>query len=239
VYMAEEKKPGEVEQTSPELNDNQINEDAASATQSEEITAESQSEEIAAEPNGADNGAEPHGVFIKQEKTDKPHWYVIHTYSGYENKVKVNLDKAVINRGFEDVILEVKVPMDETIEVKNGKKKHVMKKMYPGYVMVKMILDDETWYVVRNTRGVTGFVGPGSKPIPLTDKEVRTMGIEDVQIKLDIEVGENVMVVSGPLESFIGVVKEVHPEKQKVKVIVSMFGRDTVVDLDFVQIKRL
>ncbi len=183
--------------------------------------------------------AEPHGVFIKQEKTDKPHWYVIHTYSGYENKVKVNLDKAVVNRGFEDVILEVKVPMDETIEVKNGKKKHVMKKMYPGYVMVKMILDDETWYVVRNTRGVTGFVGPGSKPIPLTDKEVRTMGIEDVQIKLDIEVGENVMVTSGPLESFIGVVKEVHPEKQKVKVVVSMFGRDTIVDLDFVQIKRL
>lgn len=183
--------------------------------------------------------SEPHGVFIKQEKTDTPRWYVIHTYSGYENKVMMNLEKAIVNRGFEDVILEVKVPMDETIEVKNGKKKHVMKKMYPGYVMVKMILDDETWYVVRNTRGVTGFVGPGSKPIPLTDKEVRTMGIEDVQIKLDIEIGENVMVTSGPLESFIGVIKEVHPEKQKVKVIVSMFGRDTVVDLDFVQIKRI
>ncbi|MDD5017296.1 MAG: transcription termination/antitermination protein NusG [Eubacteriales bacterium] len=182
---------------------------------------------------------EPQGVFIKQEKTDKPYWYVIHTYSGYENKVKVNLEKAIQNRGFEDVILEVKVPMEETIEVKNGKKKHVMKKMYPGYVMVKMILDDETWYVVRNTRGVTGFVGPGSKPIPLTDKEVRAMGVEDVQIKLDVEIGENVMVTSGPLESFVGVIKEVHPEKQKVKVVVSMFGRDTLVDLDFVQIKRI
>ena len=208
----DDKKPDDVVEAASELENNQINEDPS---------------------------AETHGVFIKQEKTDKAHWYVIHTYSGYENKVQVNLDKTVLNRGFEDVILEVKVPMDETIEVKNGKKKHVMKKMYPGYVMVKMILDDETWYVVRNTRGVTGFVGPGSKPIPLTDKEVRTMGIEDVQIKLDIEVGENVMVTSGPLESFIGVVKEVHPEKQKVKVIVSMFGRDTIVDLDFVQIKRL
>ena len=179
------------------------------------------------------------GVFIKQEKTDKPYWYVIHTYSGYENKVKVNLEKAIRNRGFEDIILEVKVPMEETIEVKNGKKKHVMKKMYPGYVMVKMILDDETWYVVRNTRGVTGFVGPGSKPIPLTDKEVRAMGVENVPIKLDVEVGENVMVTSGPLESFVGIIKEVNPEKQKVKVVVSMFGRDTLVDLDFVQIKRI
>ena len=182
---------------------------------------------------------EPQGVFIKQEKTDKPYWYVIHTYSGYENKVKMNLEKAIQNRNFEDVILEVKVPMEESIEVKNGKKKHVMKKRYPGYVMVKMILDDETWYVVRNTRGVTGFVGPGSKPIPLTDKEVRAMGVENVPIKLDVEVGENVMVTSGPLESFVGVIKEVHPEKQKVKVVVSMFGRDTLVDLDFVQIKRI
>ena len=208
----------------------------------------SMSEDIktdAAMPESEDNTTEettkpePQGVFIKQEKTDKPYWYVIHTYSGYENKVKMNLEKAIQNRGFEDVILEVKVPMEETIEVKNGKKKHVQKKLYPGYVMVKMILDDETWYVVRNTRGVTGFVGPGSKPIPLTDKEVRAMGVEDVQIKLDVEIGENVMVTSGPLESFVGVIKEVHPEKQKVKVVVSMFGRDTLVDLDFVQIKRI
>ena len=216
--------------------------DAATETADEAAADAADAAETAepAEDSAAQADAgEPHGVFIKQERTDKPYWYVIHTYSGYENKVKVNLEKAIINRGFEDVILEVKVPMEETIEVKNGKKKHVMKKMYPGYVMVKMILDDETWYVVRNTRGVTGFVGPGSKPIPLTDKEVRAMGVEDVQIKLDVEVGENVMVTAGPLESFIGVVKEVHPEKQKVKVVVSMFGRDTLVDLDFVQIKRI
>lgn len=191
--------------------------------------------------NKTEEGKKPElqGVFIKQEKTDKPYWYVVHTYSGYENKVKANLEKAIHNRGFEDIILEVKVPMEESIEVKNGKKKHVMKKMYPGYVMVKMILDDETWYVVRNTRGVTGFVGPGSKPIPLTDKEVRAMGVENIPIKLSVEVGENVMVTSGPLESFIGIIKEVNPEKQKVKVVVSMFGRDTLVDLDFVQIKRI
>lgn len=226
--MAEEKRPDDVLEMPSEPNDNKAPDDVLETSP---VPNDNQTNE--------DTPAESHGVFIKQEKTDKAYWYVIHTYSGYENKVKVNLDKTVLNRGFEEVILEVKVPMDETIEVKNGKKKHVMKKMYPGYVMIKMILDDETWYVVRNTRGVTGFVGPGSKPIPLTDKEVRTMGIEDVQIKLDIEIGENVMVTSGPLESFIGVVKEVHPEKQKVKVIVSMFGRDTLIDLDFVQIKRL
>lgn len=208
---------------------------------SDDIKAEDMIESSAetAETTEQERKPELQGVFIKQEKTDKPYWYVIHTYSGYENKVKMNLEKAIQNRGFENVILEVKVPMEETIEVKNGKKKHVMKKMYPGYVMVKMILDDETWYVVRNTRGVTGFVGPGSKPIPLTDKEVRAMGVENVLIKLDVEVGENVMVTSGPLESFVGVIKEVNPEKQKVKVVVSMFGRDTVVDLDFVQIKRI
>jgi len=177
--------------------------------------------------------------FIKQEKTDKAFWYVVHTYSGYENKVQANLEKAVANRGLEDVILEIKVPMEETIEVKNGKRKHVSKKMFPGYVMAKMILTDDSWYVVRNTRGVTGFVGPGSKPIPLSDAEVREMGVENVPIKIDVEVGDNVMVKSGPLESFVGVVEEIHPEKQKIKVTVSMFGRDTLVELDFVQVKRI
>ena len=177
--------------------------------------------------------------FIKQEKTDKPYWYVVYTYSGYENKVKVNLEKTVENLGLHDSILDVKVPMEETIEVKNGKKKHVQRKLFPGYVMVKMFLTDESWYVVRNTRGVTGFVGPGSKPIPLTDTEVRAMGVEDIPIKLDVEVGENIIITSGPLESFVGVVEEINVEKQKVKVVVSMFGRDTLVELDFVQVKRI
>lgn len=200
---------------------------------------------------GAENGEIPvddsedaeskkrHDVFIKQEKTDKAYWYVVHTYSGYENKVKANIEKTIENSGLQDVILEVKVPMEESIEVKNGKKKHVMKKLYPGYVMVKMFLTDESWYVVRNTRGVTGFVGPGSKPIPLSNKEVRAMGVEDIPIKLNVEVGENVMITAGPLESFIGVIIEVNAERQKVKVVVSMFGRDTNVELDFAQVKRI
>ncbi len=241
VYMSKETNIGDTADSPEEkkisaLPEEDINskDEASSALPEENAELPLQNEQ-----NPPEQKPDTTGVFIKQEKTDRPYWYVIHTYSGYENKVKVNLEKAILNRGFEDIILDVKVPMEETIEVKNGKKKHVMKKMFPGYVMVKMILDDESWYVVRNTRGVTGFVGPGSKPIPLTDKEVRAMGVENVTIKLDVEVGENVMVTAGPLESFIGIVKEVHPEKQKVKVVVSMFGRDTLVELDFVQIKRI
>jgi transcriptional antiterminator NusG len=166
-------------------------------------------------------------------------WYVVHTYSGYENKVKVNLEKMVENRSLQDVILEVKVPMEDTIEVKNGKKKVVSRKVFPGYVMVKMFLTDEAWYVVRNTRGVTGFVGPGSKPISLTDDEVRAMGVEYIPVKLDLEVGESVRIISGPLESFIGVIEEIHTDRQKAKVGVSMFGRETSVELDFIQIQKL
>lgn len=170
---------------------------------------------------------------------DKPHWYVVHTYSGYENKVKVNLEKTVENRGLQDLILEVKVPMEKTIEIKNGKRKDVDRKLFPGYVLVKMVMTDETWYVVRNTRGVTGFVGPGSKPIPLTNEEIRFMGVENVPIKIDIEVGQSVRVMHGPLENFIGVVEEIFPEQQKVRVVISMFGRDTPVELDFIQIQKL
>ncbi len=179
------------------------------------------------------------GKFIKQEKTDKPYWYVVYTYSGYENKVMDNLLKTVDNHNLKDTIIDVKVPMQDSVEVKNGKKRHVSKKMFPGYVMVKMFLTDDTWYVVRNTRGVTGFVGPSSKPIPLSDAEVRSMGIENVRISLDIEVNDNVIVTSGPLESFVGIIEEVNTERQKVKVLVSMFGRDTSVELDFVQIKKI
>ena len=166
-------------------------------------------------------------------------WYVVHTYSGYENKVKDNLEKAVENRSMQDVILEVKVPVEEGIEVKNGKKKSVMHKIYPGYVMVKMIMTDESWFIVRNTRGVTGFVGPGSKPIPLSDEEVRAMGVENVHIKIDIQVGESVKVTNGPLKDFVGVVEALFPERQKLRVSVSMFGRETPVELDFAQVQRL
>ncbi len=194
-------------------------------------------EEVMTEETADKN--EPKMSFNKQEKTDRPYWYVVYTYSGYENKVMTNLLKTVENQGLEDCIFDVKVPMEETIEIKNGKKKHVQRKLFPGYVMVKMFLTDESWYVVRNTRGVTGFVGPGSKPIPLSDNEVRAMGVENVQIKLDVNVGDSIIITSGPFESFVGTVKEVNTEKQKVRVLVSMFGRDTAVELDFVQIKRI
>lgn len=166
-------------------------------------------------------------------------WYVIHTYSGYENKVKANLEKTVENRSLHDLIFEIKVPMEEQIEEKNGRRKAVLRKIYPGYVMVKMIMTDESWYVIRNTRGVTGFVGPGSKPIPLTDDEVRTMGVEYIPIKLDAEIGDNVRVTTGPLENFIGSIEEIYPDKQKVRVLVSMFGRDTPVELEYHQIQKI
>ncbi|MBP3941910.1 MAG: transcription termination/antitermination protein NusG [Christensenellaceae bacterium] len=205
------------------------------AENEERLNAEVAEAEVKAE----EKPAQERNLYIKQEKTDKPYWYVVYTYSGYENKVKANLMKTVENQGLQDTIFDVKVPMEESIEVVNGKKKHVQRKLFPGYVMVKMFLTDDSWYVVRNTSGVTGFVGPGSKPIPLSDVEVRAMGVEDVPIKLDIELGDNVIITSGPFESFVGIVSDINTEKQKIKVIISMFGRDTNVELDFVQVKRI
>lgn len=174
----------------------------------------------------------------EKERDQEAKWYVVHTYSGYENKVKANLEKMVENRGLQDLIFEIKVPMEEHIEVKDGKKRSVMRKIFPGYVIVKMIMTDESWYIVRNTRGVTGFVGPGSKPIPLTDEEIRKLGVENIPVELKAEVGDNVRVISGPLENFIGVIEEIYPDKQKVRVSVSMFGRETPIDLDFDQIQK-
>ncbi|NLL04735.1 MAG: transcription termination/antitermination protein NusG [Clostridiaceae bacterium] len=166
-------------------------------------------------------------------------WYVVHTYSGYENKVKANLEKIVENRSMQEYILDIVVPMEEQIEIKDGKKKATLKKVFPGYVLVKMIMTDESWYVVRNTRGVTGFVGPGSKPVPLSDEEVRVMGVEEFMPVLDYEVGDNVRVATGPLESFIGIVEEINYEKKKVRVSVSMFGRETPVELELFQIQKI
>lgn len=166
-------------------------------------------------------------------------WYVVHTYSGYENKVKANIEKIVENRGMQDQIIEVQVPVEEVIETKDNKKKVVLKKIFPGYVIIKMVMTDESWYIVRNTRGVTGFVGPGSKPVPISEEEVKAMGIEVGLPQADFEVGDSVKVVSGPLENFIGVIEEINPDKQKAKVIISMFGRDTPVELEFNQIEGL
>lgn len=165
-------------------------------------------------------------------------WYVVHTYSGYENKVKANLEKTVENRNLQNLILDVQVPVEESVEIKNGKKKVVQRKTYPGYVLVKMIMNDDSWYVVRNTRGVTGFVGPGSKPVPLTDSEVRSMGITQPLTVVDVSVGENVKVVSGPFENFVAMVEEINYEKRKIKAFINMFGRDTLVEFDFDQIQK-
>lgn len=170
---------------------------------------------------------------------EKAEWYVVHTYSGYENKVKANVEKIVENRGMEDQIMEVSVPMEEVVEIKNGQKKIVQRKIFPGYVIVKMIMTDESWYIIRNARGVTGFVGPGSKPIPLTEDEIRRMGVENLPVRIDVEVGDNIRVINGPLENFIGIIKSIDMEKQIMSVSVSMFGRDTPVDLQFDQVQKI
>jgi transcription termination/antitermination protein NusG len=173
------------------------------------------------------------------ETENKARWYVAHTYSGYENKVKYNIEAAVENRNMQDIIKEVSVPMQEQVEMKNGKRKVSMKKTFPGYVMVKMVMTDESWYIVRNTRGVTGFVGPGSKPVPLSDAELESMGIQEKVSLIDVSMGDSVKVISGPFENFIGVVEGVNHEKQKIKVNISMFGRETPVELGFEQIQKI
>ena len=174
-----------------------------------------------------------------QKEDSVARWYVIHTYSGYENKVKTDLEKMVKNRELEDFFFEIVVPMEEQIEIKEGKRKANLKKVFPGYVLIKMIVTDETWYIVRNTRGVTGFVGSGTNPIPLTEEEIRNMGFEEVEIKVDYEVKDQVKVINGPLEGFIGVVEEINKEKGKVKVLISMFGRETPAELEFSQVQKV
>lgn len=171
---------------------------------------------------------------------DRARWYVVHTYSGYENKVKANLQKTIENRNLQELIYDIQVPTEEQVEVKDGKKKVNLKKIFPGYVLIKMFMTEESWYIIRNTRGVTGFVGPEpNKPIPLTDDEVRSMGIMEKPKNIDLEVGENVKVISGPLENFVALVQEINTDKHKVKALVNMFGRETLAELDFNQIEKL
>jgi transcriptional antiterminator NusG len=170
-------------------------------------------------------------------------WYVIHTYSGYENKVKANLERRVESMGMEDKIFRILVPTEEELEIRDGKRKLTKKKIFPGYVIVEMILTDDSWYVVRNTPGVTGFVGTGSKPIPLQEKEAKLilhqMGIDEPRTKIDFEVGETIKVIRGPFENFSGIIEDINPEKGKIKVMVSMFGRETPVELDYHQVEKL
>ena len=166
-------------------------------------------------------------------------WYVVHTYSGYENKVKVDIEKTIENRNLQDQILEVMVPMQTVVEDKNGDKKQVQKKMFPAYVLLNMIMNDETWYVVRNTRGVTGFVGPGSKPVPLTEEEIANMGFLAQAEETPYSIGDHVVVTKRVWQDTHGVVQEVHPAKQMAVIVIDMFGRGTPVEIDFSELEKL
>ena len=166
-------------------------------------------------------------------------WYVVHTYSGYENKVKANIDKTIENRHLEDQILEVRVPLEDVTEVKNGVRKQVSKKMFPGYVLIHMIMNDDTWYVVRNTRGVTGFVGPGSKPVPLSEEEMMSLGFKAPDVVVDFAVGDTVVVTAGAWKDTVGVIRTVNESKQSITINVEMFGRETPVELSFSEIKKM
>ena len=168
--------------------------------------------------------------------SEEAKWYVVHTYSGYENKVAATIEKAVENRRLHDLICQCLVPMEQVEEVTDQKRRLVERKVFPGYVLVKMKMTDESWHVVRNTRGVTGFVGPGSKPIALTESEVDALGVEKREIVVGYAVGDSVKITDGPLENFIGIVEEIELDKNRVRVVVSMFGRETPVELELDQV---
>ena len=173
-----------------------------------------------------------------EEQTNEALWYVVHTYSGYENKVKANIEKTIENRHLEDQILEVRVPMEEVVEVKNGTKKQVLRKLFPGYVLINMIMNDDTWYVVRNTRGVTGFVGPGSKPVPLTDEELRALDFGS-EISVAFAVGDVISVTAGVWKDTVGTVQKIDAGRQTVTISMEMFGRETPVEINFSDVKKL
>ncbi len=193
----------------------------------------------------ADSGAPPEDVEEIEEETpqDGREWFVIHTYSGYENKVKTNLEHRIASMGVQDKIFQVVIPTEEEIEIKDGQRRTVQKKVFPGYVLVELIMSDDSWYVVRNTPGVTGFVGSGNKPTALDDGEVKQilkqMKLEAPKVKVSFSKGERVKVVDGPFTDFIGIVDDINPEKGKVRVLVSFFGRETPVELDFLQVSRI
>ena len=166
-------------------------------------------------------------------------WYVVHTYSGYENKVKADLDKTIENRKLQDTILEVSVPLEDVVEIKGGVRKASQKKMFPGYVLIHMVMNDDTWYVVRNTRGVTGFVGPGSKPVPLEPEEMARMGIGKETVQIDLQPGDMIIVTSGVWEGTSGAIREINESKQSVTITVEVFGRETPVELSFSEVRKM
>ena len=205
-----------------------------------------QEEAILGEAEIEDAEAESEGEPAAPKPKDNRNWFVVHTYSGYENKVKANLERRIHSMGMQDKIFRVLVPMEDEVEFKDGKRKITPKKVFPGYVLVEMIMDDQSWYVVRNTQGVTGFVGspgPGEKPVPLQDKEVKTilkqMGIEAPKLKIDFKKGDRVKVTSGPFFDFTGVVDEIAPEKERLRALISIFGRETPVELEFFQVEKV
>ncbi len=200
---------------------------------------EAPSDEVPSDDVASDDG-------VAQKPKDNRNWFVVHTYSGYENKVKANLERRIHSMGMQDKIFRVLVPMEDEVEFKDGKRKITPKKVFPGYVLVEMTMDDQSWYVVRNTQGVTGFVGspgPGEKPVPLQDKEVKTilkqMGIEAPKLKIDFKKGDRVKVTSGPFFDFTGVVDEISPEKERLRALISIFGRETPVELEFFQVEKV
>ena len=166
-------------------------------------------------------------------------WYVVHTYSGYENKVKADIEKTIENRHLEEEILEVRIPMQDVVELKNGAKKQVQKKMFPGYVLINMVMNDDTWYVVRNTRGVTGFVGPGSKPVPLTEAEMGPLGIKEEKVVVDFKEGDTVTIIGGVWKDTVGVIQSMNESKQIVTINVELFGRETPVEISFAEVKKM
>ena len=176
---------------------------------------------------------------MAENNSTEPNWYVVHTYSGYENKVKANIEKTIENRHLEDEILEVRVPMQDVTEMKNGSRKTVSKKMFPGYVLINMIMNDVTWYVVRNTRGVTGFVGPGSKPVPLSELEMKPLGIKTENVVIDFTEGDTVSVIAGVWKDTVGVVQRMDMGKQTATINVERFGRETPVEISFDEMTKL
>ena len=166
-------------------------------------------------------------------------WYVVHTYSGYENKVKTNLEKAIENRNLEDLIVDIRVPTEDVVETKGEEKKVVTRKIFPGYVLIKMVMTDDTWYIVRNTTGVTGFVGPASKPVPLTEEEVESLGVEVRELNVEYTVGDNVRIITGAFANQIGIVESIDTNAKKVNVSVVMFGRKTPLELDMTSVESI
>jgi transcriptional antiterminator NusG len=221
------------------------------ATEGADMALESPALEVEETELGETEGGETDGEAegadaVAAKPKDNRNWFVVHTYSGYENKVKANLERRIHSMGMQDKIFRVLVPMEDEVEFKDGKRKITPKKVFPGYVLVEMIMDDQSWYVVRNTQGVTGFVGspgPGEKPVPLQDKEVKTilkqMGIEAPKLKIDFKKGDRVKVTSGPFFDFTGVVDEIAPEKERLRALISIFGRETPVELEFFQVEKV